>query len=294
MKNIENIRLDGETYSLAPGFYDEPTCATTKIGNINVEDDLTNLSVKEVVKKMVAPHCVFPEFEIENTDPYIFIGSVSTEVKTIVFCDEYEKAPAFLKAEIETWSLTVEQNNKIIQKNTGTGDDFSKTVICFLWDIENLTTGCVTVTFEIKTKAITDINDIRYNEGKTSKTFSQEIELIAINRIMWYKTNSNKDPFTLDEIAKKYTNYADGGKPSYGRLKNFYIDENFDNNYFYICIPNNEKYYLALIDNAGHDVLTEGNLLGTFECNNETIYVYCLGNQMLKCNNFKLNGIYNN
>lgn len=292
MKNIENIRLDGETYSLAPGFYDEPTCATTKIGNINVEDDLTNLSVKEVVKKMVAPHCVFPEFEIKNADPYIFIGSVSTEVKTIVFCDEYEKAPAFLKAEIETWSFTIEQNNKIKQKKTGTGDNFSKTIY-WLQEIENLTTGCVTVTFEIKTKAITDINDIRYNEGKTSKTFSQEIELTAINRIMYYQTNSNEDPFTLDEIAKKYTNYLDSSKPSYGRSKNFYINSILDNNYFYLCIPNNEKYYLALIDNAGHDVLTEGNLLGTFECNNETIYVYCLGNQMLKCNDFKLKGIYN-
>lgn len=293
MKNIENIRLDGETYSIASGFYDEPTCATTKIGNINVEDDLTDLSVKEVVRKMVAPHCVFPEFEIINTDPYIIIGSnSSTEMKEIVFCDEYKNAPDIFKAEIETWSLTVEQNNKIIQKQTGTGSNFNEYLLCHLYDIEDLKIGYVTVTFEITTKAITDVNDFRYNEGKISKTFSQELYLIAINGIMWYETNSNAEPFTLDEITQKYTNHYNGFKPSYGRRKNFSINITGNNNYHYFCIPADEKSYLSLIDGAGHNVLTADNLFGTFDCNNEIIYVYCLGNQMLTCGEFLLKGIY--
>lgn len=293
MKNIENIRLNGETYSLAPGFYDEPTCATTKIGNINAEDELTDLSIKEVVKKMVAPHCVFPEFKIENTDPYIIIGSNSTEEKIIVFCDEYKNAPDSFKAEIETWSLTVKQNNKTIQKLTGTGDDFSEYLISQLQDIEDLKIGYVTVTFEITTKAITDVNDCRYNEGKVSKTFSQEFDLTVINGIMWYETNSNAEPLTLDEITKKYTNHEWNYKPSYGRRQNFSIPVIGNNNYHYLCIPTNEKqYFLSLIDGAGHNVLTNSNLFGTFFCNNETIYVYCLGNQMLTCGQFDLKGIY--
>lgn len=292
MKNIENIRLNGETYSTAPGFYDEPTLATTKIGNINVNDELTDLSIKEVVKKMVAPHCVFPEFEITNTDPYIIIGSISTEMKTIVFSDEYKNAPDFFKAEIETWSLTVEQNNKTIQKLTGTGDDFSEYLVCQLWSIEDLKIGYVTVTFEITTKAITDVNDYRYNEGKVSKTFTQELDLTAINGIMWFETQSNAEPLTLDEITEKYTNHKYNQKPLYGRRQNFAIDVVGDNRYHYFCIPAGEKNYLSLIDGAGHNVLTDGNLFGTFKCNNETIYVYCLGNQMLTCGNFSLKGIY--
>lgn len=291
MKNIENIRLNGETYSIAPGFYDEPTYATTKIGNINAKDELTDLSVKEVVKRMVAPHCVFPEFTIDAPDPYIIIGSTSVELITIVLSDEYKNAPNELKAEIETWSLTVEQKNNIILKQTGTKDDFNEYLLNSLFAIKDLKKGYVDLTFEITTKAITDPNDYRYNEGM-SKKFSQQFYLTAINGIMWYETNSNAEPFTLDEIIKKYTNHENSQKPSYGRRQNFWIPIIGENNYHYFCIPENEKRYLSLIDDAGHNVLTECNLIGSFLCNNETIYVYCLGNQMLTCGDLKLKGIY--
>lgn len=294
MKNIENIRLNGETYSLAPGFYDEPTYATTKIGNININNDLTNLSVKEVVKKMVAPSCVFPEFEIVNTDPYIFIGSASnTETKTIVFCDEYENALEELKAEIETWSLCVTQGNTIKYSQEGTGDNFDKNIISQLWSIEGLITDRVTVTFEITTKAITDINDVRYNEGKTSKTFKKSINLTAINGIAWYCTDSDNDPFTLDEIAQKYTNHKWEQELLYGNGQNFALDfSGIKNSYLYFVIPGSEIFrQLTLIDCAGHNVLSDDNLLGKFEYK-ETIYVYCVGNQMLTCDNFILKGIY--
>ncbi len=293
MKNIENIRLNGETYSLAPGFYDTSIHATTKTGNINVLDDLTNLSVKEVVKQMVAPDCVFPEFKIVNTDPYIFIGSdLTTETKTIVFCDEYENAPEEVKAEIETWSLSVEQSN-ILYEQQGTGDNFTKEIISQLGSIEGMQIGKVVVYFTITTKAITDINDVRYNKGKTSKTFKQRIDLTAIDGIVWYCTDSNNDPLTLDEIAQKYTNHEWQQELLFGRNQNFLVNFALNNSYLYFCIPNKEaNCYLTLIDSAGHNVLTDANLLGKFRCSNEDIHVYCLGNQMLTTNDLTLKGIY--